>query len=241
MYQIVVLTLGSLFLFSLFYFFFFLYPKRKKEEGELSSRVSSLLATEPLKEYWYWLTYPLFYLLQKTPPNTISFLSFGAGVLSSYSIYQGKIALGGWLLALSGTLDTLDGRVARAGKKVSSRGAFLDSILDRGVDFLIGASFYMWIRNFYPSLEKVALGVFFLFLFASYLLSYSKERGANLGYKDVQGFMQRADRVFFLSLFAILNPIFSLPYPLFFLGFLFVGGLLFLSSLARIFRIYKNL
>ena len=47
---------------------------------------------------------------------------------------DGMLFTGGWLLLFTGTLDIIDGRVARRTNGSSARGAFLDSIIDRYAD-----------------------------------------------------------------------------------------------------------
>jgi hypothetical protein len=50
-------------------------------------------------------------------------------------VLEGAIFLAGWLTILAGTLDILDGGVARRGGIASPRGALVDSLVDRYAEF----------------------------------------------------------------------------------------------------------
>src|SRR5829696_3364731 len=71
--------------------------------------------------------------------------SLGAGAL----IATGQPVIGGAVSLLSGLPDMLDGAVAKASGRVSRRGAFLDSVVDRLSDaaVLTGVIWFALVRD----------------------------------------------------------------------------------------------
>ncbi len=133
-------------------------------------------------------------------------------ILAGLAFMLGYISIGGWFLLCSGTFDTLDGRIARH-KKIDSRsGAFFDSVIDRYSDYFIFvgliAHFSILKKNIATVESNVYLSLSTLgCLLGSHLISYSKERGANLGVVHEGGIMQRADRIIILALSAVFDPV----------------------------------
>src|SRR5262245_6872897 len=64
-------------------------------------------------------------------PNQISYIATAFGAVSAVALAAGHLALGGWMLALNGIIDTLDGHLARRTDRMSTRGDFIDGTLDR--------------------------------------------------------------------------------------------------------------
>jgi len=89
-------------------------------------------------------------------------LSLASGVF----IALGRLALGGWAIALCGVCDILDGRIARATGVASPYGDFIDSTFDRFVEAA-----------------------------ASLVVSYARARGEVLGVLCTGGLMQRGERL----------------------------------------------
>jgi archaetidylinositol phosphate synthase len=73
-------------------------------------------------------------------PNTITLLGVIVMAGASAAVWQGHWAWAGALVLLSGTLDLLDGAVAKAQGLSSRYGALLDRVADRVADFLILAA-----------------------------------------------------------------------------------------------------
>lgn len=95
---------------------------------------------------------------------------------------------------LAGLMDATDGALARLTKRVSKRGAFLDSTIDRISDSTIITSLA---PLGYP------LHIVITLLVSSFLVSYCRARAESLGL-NIQsiGFMERAERL--VGLMAIL-------------------------------------
>ena len=108
--------------------------------------------------------------------------------------------------ALSGLMDALDGAVARAKKMVSDRGAYIDGITDRLVEFLIIMSFFPYPLPafFLPAQILLMLILFFGSAMSSFATAYADHRHV-AGPKKIAaqpGILPRAERL--LLLFAAL-------------------------------------
>jgi archaetidylinositol phosphate synthase len=85
----------------------------------------------------------------------------------------GNQTIAGLLVVLSGFFDLIDGAVARATGKISARGAFLDSTLDRVSEMLIFLGILLG--------NYVAPFFVLLALALSLLVSYTRAKGDALG------------------------------------------------------------
>lgn len=105
--------------------------------------------------------------------------------------------LGGGLLLLSGFFDIVDGIVARITKRLSKRGAFLDSTFDKIAEVAIfaGIAFGHLSDSFWCLL---ALGM-------SLLVSYTRARAESLGEKlKGIGVGERAERLLIIALIGMI-------------------------------------
>src|SRR5262249_34613462 len=129
------------------------------------------------------------------------------GGVAGVSVAFGRFALGGGLFILSGILDTLDGRLARARHRVAGAGAAVDSPLDRYARgaMLIGGAYYF--RASWRLLPTLAA------LFGTSMVPYVRAKAESLGLTMKDGLMQRPERVFTLGLATVLSPWFETLHP----------------------------
>ena len=122
--------------------------------------------------------------------------SLAAGAL----IATGEPVIGGAVSLLSGLPDMLDGAVAKASGRVSRRGAFLDSVVDRLSDaaVLTGVVWFALVRDHVAMAMLAAL-----VLSLSLVVSYIKARAESLGFACNVGIAERPERVIVLG-FALL-------------------------------------
>ncbi|MFQ5920828.1 MAG: CDP-alcohol phosphatidyltransferase family protein [Nitrososphaerales archaeon] len=135
-------------------------------------------------------------------PNFWTSLGFGISIASAGAYAGASMGLeyavlyGGILLLVSGFFDIVDGSVARATKRVSRRGAFLDSTLDKVAEIIIFLGIaYGALAD--PIIVLVALAL-------SLLVSYTRARAESLGIelKGV-GIGERAERLIIIAAFSI--------------------------------------
>lgn len=107
-------------------------------------------------------------LVERITPNQMTVITFAVGILSAFVAFFSP-PLGSILYQISSILDGVDGEIARSSMRMSRFGGYLDSILDRYVDFA-----------FLLSLALVYAGTFWawalLAIFGSFMVSYSTER-----------------------------------------------------------------
>ncbi|MEM0129380.1 MAG: CDP-alcohol phosphatidyltransferase family protein [Thermoplasmata archaeon] len=145
-------------------------------------------------------------------PDSLSWLAFGllaaAAVLSGLAHWAGP-----WvflpvaaLIFVGGTFDVLDGEVARRTGRASPRGDFLDHVLDRYADTVlllgIAASGFA-----IPLLALLALASLLL---TSYMGTQAQAVGQGRLYA---GLLTRADRLVLLCLAALLEFLWTIPWP----------------------------
>jgi len=128
---------------------------------------------------------------QNISPVLITFAGLGFSMLSGVFFAEKKLIIAFIMLVTGSVLDGLDGAVARANRRESKYGAFLDSVSDRYADaaIFIGIGYY--------------LGAFLLSSIAfmgAFLVSYTKARGESLGENMPQVIGERADRLVILLL-----------------------------------------
>jgi archaetidylinositol phosphate synthase len=148
-------------------------------------------------------------------PDPDVWTAFGAifAVLSALAFFFAKPFFGGVFILASGLMDVIDGAVARTAGKVSLRGAFMDSNLDRLAEVFIYAGI-AGSGTVVPILPILALAF-------SLLVSYARARAEGLGLKaEGVGIGERAERLIVLSVASILG----------FVG----GGVLLVLALAAV-------
>jgi len=174
----------------------------------------------------------------KIDPNTITItgclLSLVAGIFFS----TGNFYVGGWVVALAGTCDVLDGQLSRVTGQSSRFGAFYDSFLDRVSEAVIfmglawyfaGGQPFFWSPNAdHPDrYSPFVVMLIFLTITGSFLTSYVKARAEALDITCDVGRMQRTERFVLLMVASALG---SIPH---------IGLLLMKTSMA-VFAVLAN-
>lgn len=170
---------------------------------DLENRPNSWFLGSFFKEWWYWVTTPItrFLITIRLSPNIITFIGFVISVAAAWLFAEGNFGYAGWTMIFGATFDMFDGKVARMTGKVSRSGAYYDSVMDRFGEgaIMIGlASYfrYSWVLYF------VAAG-----LVGSMLVSYTRARGEGVGVVCKKGPMQRPERIVYLGVASIFQPI----------------------------------
>ncbi len=145
--------------------------------------------------YWHWALSPIerFLIKRRVSPNTITLIAMGVSVASGVSIAFGHLATGGWLYILSGTLDIIDGRLARATQQSSAAGGFLDSVSDRWAEAAVFIGFAWLLRGSNWFLAVI------IALAGSMMVSYVRAAGEVRGTVVDGGFMKRPERILVVS------------------------------------------
>ena len=195
---------------------------RKREIHEAAKRHTSKFLSAHLKEWWVFTTDPIAKVFVRfgVRPSTLTCFGFLFSVAAGLLFAKGLFGYAGWTMIFGATFDIFDGRVARLTNQESRSGAFYDSVMDRfgeGICFL-GLAFYFrssWILFF------VIAG-----LIGSMLVSYTRARGESVGVICKGGSMQRPERIVYLGVSSVFDPIsstilsnwFALPLPILVIG-----------------------
>ncbi|MCZ2109175.1 MAG: CDP-alcohol phosphatidyltransferase family protein [Dehalococcoidia bacterium] len=126
-------------------------------------------------------------------PNAATLLQLVSSLTCAFAYARGALFTGGWLLILSGTLDVLDGEMARRSGCDGPRGAFMDSVVDRYGEAIVFSGLVVLYRDEW---------VLWLVLWAwagSFLVSYTRARAESLGVECREGFLQRPERYVILG------------------------------------------
>lgn len=135
-------------------------------------------------------------------PNTITFSALLLCFPCLLLYANGNFLSAGWLTLLIGSLDILDGRIARSTNRVTKRGEFLDSVLDRYQDFLLLSGVCYYYRNQWVLI--LGLGA----VGGSFFVSYVRSKASNVGVDVAKvGVMQRPERFFLLGFGSLVSSV----------------------------------
>ncbi len=128
-------------------------------------------------------------------PNQVTFVGLGLALAASIALCFGSPITAGLLYWAGGSLDMVDGILARLTGRESTFGAFLDSVLDRvGEGALLLAVAY----HFAAEGRPVAVAAVVAALFGGMLTSYVRARAESLGLRCAEGLLARPGRVILL-------------------------------------------
>lgn len=172
-------------------------------DADVAHRHASVLLGYWLRDWMIWVLSPVERQLirKRVSPDFLNFLGAALGLSAGAAFIARELPLAGWLIALGGISDVLDGRIARSRSIASAYGSFLDSTLDRfGETFtFVGVAWYLSGSPWMAAATALALG-------GSLLVSYTRARGEALGVVCTRGIAQRAERLVLLALAALLDP-----------------------------------
>ncbi|HEY2746353.1 MAG TPA: CDP-alcohol phosphatidyltransferase family protein [Polyangia bacterium] len=172
-------------------------------DAEVASRPASKLLGRYLRHYIMWVLGPWERALVRwrVTPNALTFSSFVVACFAAVAFALGNFGAGGWLYLLTGILDILDGRIARATGMVTKGGAFFDSVMDRYAELVVFGGLAIYYRHSW------AIYVALVASLGSIMVSYTRARGEALGVQVNIGTMQRPERLFYLGVISGLSPI----------------------------------
>lgn len=178
-----------------------------------------------------------YFSLIKISPSIFTLSSLAFAIFSFIFLIKNNLILASISFILAALLDWLDGKIARATKKVTRVGAYLDTIIDRYVEgvVLLGFLFLPLPKFIFPTSIWI-----FLALFGGLLTTYSKaarkEKGLSAK-KSRFSLAGRGERVILIILSMILG-IFNLSLTTYLIFALAIISNL--SALQRIFLTVKK-
>ena len=134
-------------------------------------------------------------------PMAITYAQIVGSVAVAIAYASGLIFTAGFLVLFSGTLDILDGKVARRSNDASPRGAFLDSVVDRYAEFVSYAGLIVFFETGWR------VWAVLLAILGGMMVSYMRARAEGLGVRCEIGMLQRPERFVILGFGSIFNSI----------------------------------
>lgn len=126
-------------------------------------------------------------------------------VAAAVAIGAGALTLGFVLVILTGIPDLLDGAVAKAAGKATSRGAFFDSVSDRLTDGLLfgGFAWYLVDTDGRPWVAMLPVAGYV----TASVVSYIRAKADALGFDARGGLVERAERFVLICLGLLFDPL----------------------------------
>lgn len=143
--------------------------------------------------------------LVKVSPNAITLIGLGITLVAAVLIGLDLLLPAGLVLLLAGSMDILDGAVARVSGRVQRYGAFLDSTADRyGEGAIYLGMLYLFLIHEHqdPQVFLIAAA-----LLGSLLVSYVRARAQSLGFTCDGGWFARPERVVVTALGLVLGQL----------------------------------
>ncbi len=148
------------------------------------------------------------YLVGHLTPNQATILTTLLGLIAAFLLFYSP-AWGAVLYQISSMLDGIDGEIARASLRASPFGGWLDSVLDRVVDF----SFLLALGLIFPPQGASEFALYLSAVFGSVMVSYTSERYRGAFGRDLHLDVpllrhipgKRDERVFLTMVFVLLG------------------------------------
>lgn len=136
-------------------------------------------------------------------PDGLTVVGMLAHFLFAWLIAEGHMTWAAVAIFFIAPLDAFDGALARKlGRKQGGFGAFLDSTLDRLAEIILFGGFII----FYMRQENaIMLGVAYLAITGSIMVSYARARAEALGYDCKVGIASRVERYFVMIGLLVFN------------------------------------
>ncbi|MCA9944633.1 MAG: CDP-alcohol phosphatidyltransferase family protein [Anaerolineales bacterium] len=136
-------------------------------------------------------------------PDALTVTGMLAHFLFAWLIAYGHMTWAGIAMFFIAPLDAFDGALARKlGRKQGGFGAFLDSTLDRLAEIILFGGFILYYMR---QEDAVMLGVAYLAITGSIMVSYARARAEALGYNCKVGIASRVERYFVMISLLFLN------------------------------------
>jgi CDP-diacylglycerol--glycerol-3-phosphate 3-phosphatidyltransferase len=126
-------------------------------------------------------------------------------------LITGHLVAGGVMIIVAGLFDMLDGALAKITERMSTFGAFLDSVVDRYSEaiILLGLLLYYYIHGSAAAVTEVVL--IYVILVGSMMISYARARAGALHIQNEVGIMARPERIVLLALGLLFQTVLLVP------------------------------
>lgn len=169
-------------------------------------------------------------------PNALTTLGVIFNIVGAIFFALSYLRVGGMFVVFGAVCDTIDGRIATHGNKKTKFGALYDSVMDRYSEIIMffGIAVHFVREDSYWT--SVAI---FAAVGGSVMVSYVRARAEGLGLECNVGMMQRAERITYISVGAIIG---DLPYvhEIFLMAAIWIIAILAnYTAIQRMFHLYE--
>jgi len=137
----------------------------------------------------------------RTPitPNMLTLFGLVLNTAVAVLLGTGHLVAGGVMIIVAGMFDMLDGALAKISNKMSTFGAFLDSVVDRYSEaiILLGLLLYYYLYQSKAAVTEIVL--IYVILVGSMMISYARARAGALNIQNEVGLMARPERIILLA------------------------------------------
>jgi CDP-diacylglycerol--glycerol-3-phosphate 3-phosphatidyltransferase len=153
------------------------------------------------------LANPIIDIIEKTglKPDSLTIIGFILALGGAAVLAYGNLLAAAIIILIASVFDMLDGALARRINKVTKRGGFLDSSLDRLSEgaILIGIIAYFYAQEMVWGVVITAIA-----LALSQVVSYLRAKAEVYGIDKVTGIFTRPERIVVLVLGLLINQLF---------------------------------
>jgi CDP-diacylglycerol--glycerol-3-phosphate 3-phosphatidyltransferase len=142
-------------------------------------------------------------------PDLITLAGILLALVAAFFIILSWLWVGLFFLIVAGLADLFDGMIARATKRFSVVGSYLDSVADRVIDSVLFVSVAWYMLDKFSDKKLALLPILALAL--GYLISYQRAKAESLGMSAKGGIMERAERLIVLGTAISFNGFFLIP------------------------------
>jgi len=148
-------------------------------------------------------------LVKRLSPSAITLLGTLTGAIIPLFLYLHRPLFALLFLGLSGFFDTLDGSLARHLNCTSPKGAVLDIVSDRCVEFAIILGLYLFEPRARASLALGMLGAVFLCVTTFLVVAIFEENSSEKSFHYSPGLIERAEAFIFFVLMILFPSLFA--------------------------------
>jgi CDP-diacylglycerol---glycerol-3-phosphate 3-phosphatidyltransferase len=161
----------------------------------------------------------------KTPitPNMLTLFGFVLNAVVAALLATNHLVAGGLMLVFAGLFDMLDGALAKITNRMSTFGAFFDSVVDRYSEAVVLLGLLLYYYRFANDTALTEIVLIYVILVGSMMVSYARARAGALHIQNEVGLMARPERIVLLALGLLFPVVGQVPVLLIVLGVLAVG------------------
>ena len=145
----------------------------------------------------------------KTPitPNMLTMFGLVLNAVVAVLLATDHLVAGGIMIIVAGLFDMLDGALAKITNRMSTFGAFLDSVVDRYSEAVVLLGLLLHFYNEQKAQNVVEIVLIYVILVGSMMISYARARAGALHIQNEVGVLARPERIILLAVGLIFQTV----------------------------------